>query len=75
MLQWFKRIGTDAHLLLSTVGTLLMGWLSFWPDSALLLWNQMPYDVKTKMPAGLVSGLGLIIFGLSALARLLPRKK
>jgi hypothetical protein len=69
-----NRLLTDLHLAITTAGIAIMGALSWWPDSALMLWNMMPYDVKTQMPSGLVSRLGLIIFVISAVARIFGKK-
>lgn len=60
---------------LNAIGLLILGWIQFDPVSALAVWNMMPGPVASRIPAGMVSTLGMILFGLSMLARVVKQPK
>lgn len=62
-------------LRLAALGTAITSVLILWPDWALFLWNAMPPEVRALLPQRYVPLIGVIIFGMSMLARIVKQKK
>ena len=58
----------------SALGSLLFAALSLMPDQLLALWNMMPGEVRAMLPARAADWLGMILFILVIVARLLPQR-
>ena len=62
-------------LQLSAVGAIIMSIFMIWPDSALYLWAFMPNEVRALIPSNIASFIAVILFGMSALSRIIKQKK
>lgn len=60
---------------LGFIGTALISVFTFWPESALYLWNAMPSEVKSIIPPQYVQIIGVVIFAMSMFARLVKQQK
>ena len=60
---------------LNAIGVLILGWFTFDPVSLLAVWNMMPAPVRDLIPAQLLSLVGLLLFALSLLARVVRQPK
>lgn len=58
----------------AAIGAAIMSVFAFWPDSALYLWAMMPREVRALIPEQIVSIIALVVFGLSALSRIVKQK-
>lgn len=83
MIKWIKdRLAPEASqwwklwsIRLNSAGLFLLSWIWFDPISILAVWNMMPAVVHTIFPPNALVGLGLILFVLSMLARLVKQPK
>jgi hypothetical protein len=55
---------------LSAVGAVLIGALAAWPDWVIELWALMPVEVQALIPPRLMPLLGIGIYALTIVARL-----
>ncbi|RSU46356.1 glycoside hydrolase family protein [Sphingomonas sp. S-NIH.Pt15_0812] len=58
----------------SALGSLLYAAMLLMPDQLLGLWNMMPAEVRTLLPARAGNWLGMILFALVIVARVLPQR-
>jgi lysozyme len=58
----------------SAFGSILYAAMLLMPDQLLALWNMMPAEVRTALPARAGDWLGMILFVLVIVARLLPQR-
>jgi len=61
-------------VLVSSLGALIMGVFTIWPESAFIVWQSMPEEAKAAIPQNMVSAIALFLFVMSAIARLLKQK-
>lgn len=61
-------------LRVSALGSLLFAAMSLIPDQLLALWNMMPSEVRAHVPARAGSWIGLALFLLVAVVRLIPQR-
>lgn len=61
-------------VLVSSLGALVMGVFTIWPESAFIVWQSMPEEAKAAIPQNMVSVIALFLFVMSAIARLLKQK-
>lgn len=64
---WSVRLGI--------IGTALTGALVAFPDAALYAWNLLPSDLKAAIPERYVPLIGVAVFVLSLLARLIKQQR
>jgi len=60
---------------LNAIGLAILAWVQIDPVSVLAVWNMMPYDVRHALPSNTISIIGMIVFGLSMLARVVRQPK
>lgn len=60
---------------LNALGLLILGYIQFDPVGALSVWNMMPGPVQAYIPRGAITVLGMALFALSMLARLVHQPK
>lgn len=60
---------------LNAIGLAILGWVQFDPVGAVAVWNMMPLDVRRVLPPNIVMLIGLALFGLSMIARLVQQPK
>lgn len=60
---------------LNVLGSLLLGLLTIWPESALYFWGAMPGEVKSLLPDSYAQFIALFIFLMSIAARFLKQRK
>lgn len=58
----------------NALGLVILSWVSFDPVGALYVWNLMPVHVRAFLPANFLTFVGLALFGLSMLARVVKQK-
>lgn len=59
----------------NALGIALLGWVQFDPVGALAVWNMMPAPVRQLLPANLLTIIGMALFALSILARVVAQPK
>ena len=59
----------------NAIGMALLSWVQVDPVSALGLWNMMPEPVQEVLPRHFVFWIGMALFALSMLARLVVQPK
>ena len=64
-----------ASIRLNAIGLLILGWVQFDPVGVLTVWNLMPPAVTRAIPATAVTWLGMALFALSMLARLVVQPR
>ncbi|WQZ00332.1 holin [Escherichia phage Shy] len=64
---WSVRLGI--------IGTALTGVLVAFPDAALYAWNLLPSDLKAAIPEQYVPLIGVGVFVLSLVARLIKQQR
>jgi len=60
---------------LNAFGLALLGWVQFDPLGALSVWNMMPPAVRNFLPPEFLLYVGLALFALSMVARLVVQPK
>ena len=60
---------------LNAAGLALLAWMQIDPVSVLYVWNMMPPAVTRTLPVGAVMWLGMALFALSIIARLVSQPK
>ncbi len=60
---------------LGALGTALTGLLIASPDAVLFAWNLLPLDLRAAIPAQYVPLIGVFIFVMSMVARLVKQDK
>lgn len=60
---------------LSLFGTLVCGFLAAFPDAILYAWNLIPPDLKAMLPQRWVPLIGVALFVLATLARIIHQPK
>lgn len=58
----------------SALGSLLFAAMGLMPDQLLTLWNMMPAEIRDHVPSRAASWIGVILFVLVAVTRVLPQK-
>lgn len=58
----------------NALGLVILSWVSFDPVSVLAVWNLMPPHVRAFLPPNFLTFIGLALFGLSMLARMVKQK-
>ena len=69
--QWWKLWSIQ----LNAVGLALLAWLQFDPASVLMVWNMMPYEVRSLIPPRILLPLSMGFFALSMLSRIVSQPK
>lgn len=69
--QWWRL----ASIRLNAAGLALLAWVQFDPVSVLTVWNLMPPAVTRLVPASALTVIGMALFALSMLARLVVQPK
>lgn len=60
---------------LNAIGLAILGYVQFDPTGALAVWNMLPYEVRRIAPPNILTIVGMALFGLSMLARLVHQPK
>lgn len=69
-----RTILGDIHFIIAYLGVCFMGFVTAFPDAMLEAWNMLPGDVKFHLPASFVSVVGLVMFSISVIARMVGHK-
>lgn len=69
--QWWRLWSIRFNAL----GLLILSWVQFDPVSALGVWNMMPHIVRTVLPHNFVMLVGMGLFVLSMLARVVVQPR
>jgi hypothetical protein len=69
--EWWKLWS----LRLNAIGLAIIAWVQFDPVSVLSVWNMMPANVRHVLPVEIVTAIGLALFVLSMIARLVKQPK
>lgn len=59
---------------LAAVGTAITGLLVAFPDAALAAWAILPHELKSSIPPQYMPLIGVVVFALSIVARLVKQK-
>lgn len=62
-------------VIFSAIGATIMGIFTMWPDTAFTVWQAMPDEVRAAIPQNVVSIIGLILFLMTAFARVVKQQK
>lgn len=60
---------------LNAIGLAILGYVQFDPIGALAVWNMLPGEVRRVAPPNILTVIGMVLFGLSMLARLVHQPK
>lgn len=60
---------------LNALGLAILAWVQFDPVSVLTVWNMMPAAVTRLVPSSALTVIGMALFALSMMARLVVQKK
>lgn len=60
-------------LRLNALGLLILGFVQFDPVGALFVWNMMPSHVRAFLPSNFLLYVGLALFALSMIARMVKQ--
>lgn len=69
--QWWKLWS----IRLNAIGLAILGWVSFDPVGVLSVWNMMPHAVTQAFPPSALKYVGMTLFALSMIARLVRQPK
>lgn len=69
--QWWKLWS----IRLNGIGLAILGWVQFDPVGALTVWNMLPYAVRDILPPNFLTFVGLALFALSMLSRVVAQPK
>lgn len=69
--QWWRLWS----IRLNALGLAILGWVQFDPVSALAVWNMLPYEARRVLPPNFLMIVGMALFALSMLSRLLAQPK
>ena len=69
--QWWRL----ASIRLNALGLAILAWVQFDPVSVLMVWNAMPPAVTRVIPATALVWIGMALFALSMVARLVSQPK
>lgn len=58
----------------NALGLVILSWVQFDPVGALNVWNMMPTPVRAVLPQNFVMIVGMLMFGLSMLSRVVKQK-
>jgi hypothetical protein len=73
--DWARKWWRLWSVRLNAIGLGILGWVQFDPVGAIAVWNMMPPDVRRVLPPNIVTLIGLALFGLSMLARVVAQPK
>jgi len=59
---------------LAAVGTVITGIFVAFPDAALSAWAILPHELKSSIPPQYMPLIGVVVFALSIVARLVKQK-
>ncbi len=59
----------------NAIGLAIIAWVQFDPVSVLMVWNMMPPALTRVVPASALMWIGLALFALSMIARLVKQPK
>jgi hypothetical protein len=62
-------------LRLNALGLAILGYVQFDPIGALAVWNMLPFEVRRVLPPNFLTIVGMVLFGLSMLARLVRQPR
>lgn len=60
---------------LNALGLLILSFVQFDPVGALAVWNMMPLAVRTFLPSNFLTIIGVALFALSMIARVVKQPK
>lgn len=69
--QWWRLWSVR----LNAAGLAILAWVQFDPVGAMMAWNFMPREVRAILPPNFITIVGMILFALSMMARLLVQPK
>ena len=83
MIDWLKtRLVPEARawwklwsIRFNALGLAILAWVQFDPVSVLAVWNMMPPAVARAVPASALMWVGMALFALSMLARVVVQPK
>jgi len=73
--NWWKKMWRLWSIRLNGLGLFVLGFVHFDPVSALAVWNMMPHMVQHVLPKNFLVWVGLGLFALSMVARLVHQPK
>ena len=59
---------------LNAIGLAILSYVQFDPVGALGVWNMMPIHVRAILPPNFLAIIGMLLFGLSMLARVVRQR-
>lgn len=62
-------------LRLNALGLAILGYVQFDPIGALAVWNMLPFEVRRVLPPNFLTIVGMVLFALSMLARLVRQPR
>ncbi len=71
----FKEAHKMWSVVISSIGALIMTVFTVWPDTAFIVWQSMPDEVRAAFPQSFVSGIGAFLFIMTAIARIVKQNK
>lgn len=73
--DWARKVWRFWSVRLNAIGLAILGWVQFDPVGALAVWNMMPPAVRHALPDNFLTLLGLSLFALAMLARVVAQPK
>ncbi len=69
--QWWRLWS----IRLNALGLAILSWVQFDPVSALAVWNMLPHEARRVLPPNFLMIVGMVLFALSMLSRVLVQTK
>lgn len=73
--DWCRKWWRLWSIRLNAIGLAILGYVQFDPVGALGVWNMLPFEVRRVVPNNILAIVGVALFGLSMLARLVKQPK
>lgn len=73
--NWCRNWWRFWSIRLNAIGLTILGYVQFDPVGALGVWNMLPPEVRHVVPSNILAIVGMVLFGLSMLARIVHQPK
>lgn len=71
----WKLLWRTWSMRINALGLAIMGWVTVDPTAVLMVWNMLPVDIRDALPTQLLGAVGISLFGLSMIAKLVRQPK
>lgn len=75
LIEGWKKSYKFLSVQIGLLGTLVMGFLTIFPDAIVFAWNLVPLELRNTIPPRLYMIIGVVLFVAAVLARLIHQPK